>query len=60
MQVGPAVDPDAPDGDAAGLGLLRKVKDAVNIPVIAAATNTYTNRMGIETRSTMPSSPRVT
>ena len=35
VQVGPAFDPDAPaDGDA-GLVLLRKVKDAVHIPVIA-------------------------
>ena len=35
VQVGPAFDADAPDADGAGLSLLRKVKDAVHIPVIA-------------------------
>ena len=35
VQVGPAFDPDAPPDAENGLGLLRKVKDAVHIPVIA-------------------------
>ena len=35
VQVGPAFEPDAPAGADAGLVLLRKVKDAVHIPVIA-------------------------
>ena len=35
VQVGPAFDPDGPGGGDGGLVLVRKVKDAVHIPVIA-------------------------
>jgi thiamine-phosphate pyrophosphorylase len=35
IQIGPAFEPDVVDGEQAGLTLIRKVKDAVNLPVIA-------------------------
>lgn len=35
VQVGPIFEPDKPMGDAEGLNLIRKIKDAVQVPVIA-------------------------